>query len=85
MDITKINDAVKNLSDVDERFDDFFELLGILIDDFADLYKAKDSKQFNKQKRDARITLKTVRRKFENMTFKNLKMDSKKEITKDAK
>lgn len=71
--LDKLNEAVKNLSDVDERFDDFFELVGILVDDLADLYKATDSRQFNKQKKDARNTFKTVRRKFENMTFKTLK------------
>lgn len=71
--LDKLNEAVKNLSDVDERFDDFFELVGILVDDLADLYKATDSKQFNKQKKDAKNTFKAVKRKFGSMTFKTLK------------
>lgn len=77
-DLKKLSEAVKNLSDVDEKFDDYFELLGILVDDIADMYKAKDSKQFINQKSDARKTLKIVKKHLDNMTFKSLKLKEKK-------
>lgn len=77
-DLEKLNQAVKNLSDVDEKFDDYFELLGILVDDIADIYKAKDNKQFIHQKSDARKTLKIVKKHLDNITFKSLKLKEKK-------
>lgn len=76
--LKKLSEAVKNLSDVDEKFDDYFELLGILVDDIADMYKAKDPKQFINQKTDARKTLKIVKKHLDNMTFKSLKLKEKK-------
>lgn len=77
-DLNKLSEAVKNLSEVDEKFDDYFELLGILVDDIADMYKAKDSRTFVKQKSDARRTLKSVKKVLDNMTFKGLKLKEKK-------
>lgn len=71
--LSKLNEAVSSLSEVDESYEDYFELLGILIDDIADLYKAKDSRSFTKQKSDARQTLKEVRKRLNNATFKNIK------------
>lgn len=74
LNLDKLSEAVKNLSEVDESFEDFFEELGILVDDIADMYKAKSSTEFNKQKKDARITFKSVKRKIDNLTFKQLKI-----------
>lgn len=71
--LSKLTEAVESLSEVDESYEDYFELLGILIDDIVDLYKAKDSKSFTKQKSDARQTLKEVRKRLNNATFKNIK------------
>lgn len=77
--LDKLTEAVKNLSEVDERFDDIFEVLGIVVDDVADMYKANDSKQFIKQKSDARKTLKIFKRMIDNLTFKQLKIEKNKE------
>lgn len=71
--LSKLTEAVESLSEVDESYEDYFELLGILIDDIVDLYKAKDCKSFTKQKSDARQTLKEVRKRLNNATFKNIK------------
>lgn len=71
--LDKLNEAVKNLSEVDERYDDLFELLGVFVDDVADLFRASSSREFNKQKADARITFKTIKRKIDNLTFKSIK------------
>lgn len=71
--LDKLNEAVKNLSEVDERYDDLFELLGVFVDDVADLFRAGSSREFNKQKADARITFKTIKRKIDNLTFKSIK------------
>lgn len=72
--LEKLNEAVKNLSEIDSSYDDYFELLAILVDDIADMYKAKDSKAFTHQKSDARKTLKIVKRRLDNATFKMLKI-----------
>lgn len=74
--IPKLEEAVKHLSEVDPSYEDTFELFAILVDDIADMYKASSSREFTKQKSDARRTLKLFKRKFENMTFKSLKMNA---------
>lgn len=71
--LDKLNEAVKSLSEVDERYDDLFELLGVFVDDVADLFRASSSKEFNNQKSDVRITLKIIKRKIDNLTYKNIK------------
>lgn len=71
MDTQKIEEAVKALSEVDPAYDDFMEIVGVLVDDFKDMLVAGNKAQFMKQKRDAREVLKKVTRKFNNMTFKN--------------
>lgn len=71
--LDKLSEAVKNLSEVDERYDDLFELLGVFVDDVADLFRASNSKEFNKQKSDVRTTFKIIKRKVDNLTFKNIK------------
>lgn len=70
MDLKKLQDAVNNLADVDPSYDDIFELLGILVDDVADMMKQKSSEGFIAQKRDARDTAKLLYRRIQNMTFK---------------
>lgn len=71
MDREEITKAVKSLSDVYPEYNDIFDLLGILVDDFSDMYKATDKRQFLNQKKDCRITLKYITRKLKNLTFKN--------------
>lgn len=71
MDITKLNEAVENLSDVDESYSDLFEELAILVCDISDCLNAQSSQQFLKEKRDARDVLKHFTRRFNNLTFKN--------------
>lgn len=67
----KLLKAVENLSEVDDRYDDIFELLGIAVDDVADMLKQTNSRNFQKQKHDARDTLKILYRRVQNITFKN--------------
>lgn len=71
MDITKLEEAIKALSEVDPSYADLFEELGVLVDDVADCVKSKGPQQFLKQKRDARATLKHFTRRFNNLTYKN--------------
>ena len=71
MDLTKLKESVNNLSEVDPRFDDIFELLGILVDDVADMMTQKTSEGFIRQKRDARDVAKLLYRRIQNTTLKN--------------
>lgn len=71
MDTTKLEEAIKALSEVDPSYSDLFEELGILVDDIGDCLKAKAKSQFIKEKRDARRTLKHFTRRFSNLTWKN--------------
>jgi hypothetical protein len=70
MDISKLEEAVKSLSEVDESYSDIFEELGVLISDIGDVINSKQKSQFMKQKRDARQTIKHFTRRFNNLTFK---------------
>ena len=71
MNIEKFNEAVKALEDACPDNMDFAEVIGVMVDDIADLYRAKDSKEFIKQKKDARNTLKAISKMLSNVTFKN--------------
>lgn len=71
MDTVKLSESIKALEDIDPSFSDLFEELGILVDDTADMLKAKNPQQFIKQKRDCRATLKLFRRRINNLTYKN--------------
>ena len=71
MDTVKLSESIKALEDIDPSFSDLFEELGILVDDTADMLKAKNPQQFIKQKRDCRVTLKRFRRRIDNLTYKN--------------
>lgn len=72
MDTSKLEEAVKNLEEASPENMDIAEILGVLVDDFADLYRSKSKAQFMKQKRDLRKTLKIFKRKIINMTYKDL-------------
>lgn len=67
----KLTEAVKSLSDIDESYGDIFEHLGVIVDDVADMLKSSTSREFTKQKSDARLMLKQLKRRIDNMTFKN--------------
>ena len=71
MDISKLEEAIKSLSEVDPSYSDLFEELGILVSDVGDCLKSKSKPQFIKEKRDARITLKHFSRRLSNLTWKN--------------
>ena len=71
MDISKLEEAIKNLSEVDPSYSDLFEELGILVSDIGDCLKSKSKPQFIKEKRDARVTLKHFSRRLSNLTWKN--------------
>jgi len=71
MDTTKLEEAIKALSEVDPSYSDLFEELGILVGDIGDCLKSKSKPQFIKEKRDARRTLKHFTRRFSNLTWKN--------------
>lgn len=71
MGISKLEEAVKALSEVDPSYSDLFEELGVLVSDVADCVKAKGKGQFMKEKRDARGVLKHFTRRFNNLTYKN--------------
>lgn len=66
----EIAEAADKLADAEEGFD-IYDLLGILVLDVADMENAKSASQFKKQKIDCRNTLKILRRKFNNLTYKN--------------
>lgn len=72
MDTSKLEEAVKNLEEASPENMDIAEILGVVVDDFADLYRSKSKSQFMKQKKDLRKTLKNFKRKIDNMTYKNL-------------
>lgn len=67
----KLTEAIRSLSDIDESYDDIFEHLGVIVDDVADMLKSSTSREFTKQKSDARLMLKQLKRRIDNMTFKN--------------
>ena len=69
----KFKEAVKSLEDVSPENMDFAEVLGVVVDDIADMYRANDSKKFIKEKSDARRSLKILLRKLNNMTYKTFK------------
>lgn len=72
MDTSKLEEAVKNLEEASPENMDISEILGVVVDDFADLYRSKNKAQFVKQKKDLRKTLKVFKRKIENMTYRDL-------------
>ena len=63
-------EALKNLEEVCPEIGDIFEDVGVIIDDLAQLYFAKDPKKFLKEKKDLRTQLKYFKRKIDNATFK---------------
>ena len=72
MDTSKLEKAVKNLEEASSENMDTADILGVVVDDFADLYRSKNKAQFVKQKKDLRKTLKVFKRKIENMTYRDL-------------
>lgn len=72
MDTSKLEEAVKILEEASPENMDIAEILGVVVDDFADLYRSKNKAQFVKQKKDLRKTLKVFKRKIENMTYRDL-------------
>lgn len=74
VDVSKLHEAIDNLDTASQENGDIFDMLGILVDDFLEIVQTKDSKAFNKQKKDCRITLKTILRKLNNATFANKKI-----------
>lgn len=74
VDVSKLHEAIDNLDTASNENGDIFDMLGILVDDFLDITKTNDSKAFNKQKKDCRITLKTILRKLNNATFADKKI-----------
>lgn len=71
MNVDKLKDAVNSLSEVDPKYDDIFELLGVLVDDVAQMMAQKTSEGFTLQKRDARDVAKLLYRRIQNTTLKN--------------
>ena len=73
MDYQKLEESMISLENACPENMDIADIIAIVVDDIADMYKAKSSRQFMKQKRDARNSIKILKRKFNNMTFKNIK------------
>lgn len=73
IDYNKLEESMVSLENACPENMDIADVIAIVIDDIADMFKAKSSRQFMKQKRDARNTIKVFKRRFENMTFKNIK------------
>ena len=69
-DTTPVLEALKNLEEVCPEIGDIFEDVGIIIDDLAQLYFAKDPKKFLKEKKDLRVQLKCFKRKIDNATYR---------------
>ena len=72
MDTSKLENAIKNLEEASPENMDIADILGVVVDDFADLYRSKNKSQFMKQRKDLRKTLKVFKRKIENMTYRDL-------------
>ena len=73
MDYQKLKESMTSLENACPENMDIADIIAVVVDDIADMYKAKSSRQFMKQKRDARNSIKILKRKFDNMTFKNIK------------
>lgn len=73
MDIKKLEKAIENLSDVcKESYNDFFEDIGILTDDVAEMLSSSNSKEFINQKSDARRVLKNMLKTLNNITYSEI-------------
>lgn len=66
----KIEKVMEILESIKSENMDIYDVSAVLISDINDMMKAKDSKQFLKQKRDLRKTLKFLKRMITNKKFK---------------
>ena len=65
----KIEKVMEILEGIKSENMDIYDVSAVLISDINDMMKAKDPKQFLKQKRDLRKTLKFLRRMITNRKF----------------
>lgn len=66
----KIEKVMEILESIKSENMDIYDVSAVLISDINDMMKAKDPKQFLKQKRDLRKTLKFLKRMITNKKFK---------------
>jgi len=66
----KIEKVMEILEGIKSENMDIYDVSAVLISDINDMMKAKNSKQFLKQKRDLRKTLKFLKRMITNEKFK---------------
>lgn len=73
VDAEKIKNAIDELDVACKDNGDLFDVIGILVGDFADVISANSPSQFLKQKRDCRRTLKILLRYLNNLTYRTTK------------